>query len=121
MALALLAPTPAESITPRSMQRGDRRWKTRSSPEARGGRVRTAAPLQPATVEPIPDNVQVFPARREIRAVLQWSERSERNRKHSCYVPLLPRRVGARLLHGTIVDDHLHGCSTAYPSSKPVQ
>jgi len=52
-------------------------------------------------------NVLVFPTWRAIRAVLQWSERSERNRKHSCYgmrasarlPPILPISRTAAFVH----------------------
>ena len=53
------------------------------------GRDSSQAPYSrkqsPITLEPMTDNVQRFPARRE-RAVLQWSERSERNRKPHCFL-----------------------------------
>jgi len=75
-------------------------------------------------------NVQRFPARRPTGAVLQWSERSERNRKPHCYRALLheglqnqirtllilvefedPRRVDAK--------DLLDLVDTAVPPSNP--
>lgn len=48
---------------------------------------------EPPTTRSISYNVSGLPARRAPRAVLQWSERSERSRQPLCYMSSLPRTV----------------------------